>query len=240
MGEDKEEISDKESVKSRSRTVSRSSRSGSSSSSRSRSSSSRSSESSRSSSGRSSSRSSDRSATRSRSSSRVRSVSRERKKSYSRSRSRSPRRSSDRYRSGKKYSPRRRSPDRRRRSRSRSYTRKNRNKRLVIRDITQNVTKEHIKEIFDNYGSVTHIDMVPPTRYEGTAHRGYCFIEYDDPEDAQKAVKYMNNGWLDGRKIRVDLSIPKNVSKRFNSPPRRRYSSPRRDFGRRRYSRSPR
>ncbi|CEF64853.1 RNA-binding protein with serine-rich domain 1 [Strongyloides ratti] len=248
MGEKKEDVSDKDSVKSRSRSVSRSSRSvsrtsrsTSTTSSRSHSSSSRSSDSSRSSSGRSSSRSSGRSVSRSGSSSGGRTASRNRKRSYSRSRSRSPRRSSDRHRYGsRKYSPRRRSPDRRRRSRSRSYTRKNKNKRLVIRDLTQNVTKEHVKEIFENYGTITHIDMVPLKRYEGSMHRGYCFIEYDDPEDALKAVKYMNDGWLDGRRIRVDLSVPRNASKRFNSPPRRRYSSPRRDFGRRRYSRSPR
>ena len=53
-------------------------------------------------------------------------------------------------------------------------------------------------EIFSTYGTIKSIDM-PPERGHAEFSRGFCYIEYDKPEEAENAVKFM-----DGGKIKFD------------------------------------
>jgi RNA-binding protein with serine-rich domain 1 len=65
--------------------------------------------------------------------------------------------------------------------------------------------------------------------------RGYGFVEYDKPEDAEKALKHMDGGQIDGMEIQCELTLPYRDSRggggrsppRYRSPPRRRASPPR-------------
>ncbi|KAI9305778.1 hypothetical protein BJ944DRAFT_264608 [Cunninghamella echinulata] len=179
-----------------------------------------------------------RSRSRSYSRSRSRSYSRSRSRSYSRSRSRSPysrsrsRSPYSRSRSRSRSPPPRRSSYRserkgRGRSRSRSYSpppsssssRRRRSSafsppkplpnRLLISQLTRNVNKDHIKEIFSVYGSIVEIDF-PTNRRFGT-NTGRAFLEYETKEEAEKAICHMDGGQLDGQVLNVGVAPPRPV-----------------------------
>lgn len=43
------------------------------------------------------------------------------------------------------------------------------------------------------YGTLKNID-VPTDRVHPNFIKGYAYIEYENPDDAEKAIKYMNGG----------------------------------------------
>ncbi|ETN83591.1 RNA-binding protein with serine-rich domain 1 family protein [Necator americanus] len=139
-------------------------------------------------------------------------------RSTSRGRRRSPRRASPRRASPRrspKRSPRRTSP----RKTSPS-------KRISIRNLSRNVTKEHLAEIFGMYGPIKSCDL-PPERFYTHLHRGYGYVEYENAEDAEKALKYFDGGQIDGQVVSVELTLNRAASRRSpvrKSPVRR--SSP--------------
>lgn len=64
--------------------------------------------------------------------------------------------------------------------------------------------------------------------------RGYGYVEYDKAEDAEKAMKHMDGGQIDGLEIQCEMTLP---YRRGNSPggiavKRERSRSPRRSGGR--------
>ncbi|KAL0993450.1 hypothetical protein UPYG_G00108050 [Umbra pygmaea] len=131
--------------------------------------------------------------------------------------------------------PGRRRHDNRRRSRSASKTQKKgeekeRRRRspspkptkVHLGRLTRNVTKEHIQEIFATYGKIKMIDM-PVERIHPHLSRGYAYVEYETPEEAQKALKYMDGGQIDGQEITASAVLTPRIR-----PPPRRPSPPRR------------
>lgn len=74
--------------------------------------------------------------------------------------------------------------------------------------------------------------------------KGYGYLEYEKPEDAEKALKHMNGGQIDGMEICCELTLPyKGGSGDRRSPPRDyhrdRYDRERRNSPSRRRPRSP-
>lgn len=65
--------------------------------------------------------------------------------------------------------------------------------KVHIGKLTRNVNKDHIMEIFSNYGSIKNIDM-PMDRVHSNFSKLFAYIEYEMPEEAEKAVKYMDGG----------------------------------------------
>lgn len=72
--------------------------------------------------------------------------------------------------------------------------------------MTRNVTKEHIHEIFSTYGAVKNVDM-PPDRMHPHIGRGFCYVEFEKGEDAEKACRYMNEGQIDGQEVRANVIL---------------------------------
>ena len=60
--------------------------------------------------------------------------------------------------------------------------------------------------------------------------RGFCYVEFERGEDAEKATRYMNEGQIDGQEVRVNVilipSKPRYQGRQ--SSPYRRQSPPRR------------
>ncbi|XP_044316250.1 serine/arginine repetitive matrix protein 2-like [Drosophila rhopaloa] len=111
--------------------------------------------------------------------------------------------------------------------------------RLHIKGLTRQVTKEHITEIFGHFGALTAVDF-PMDRYQVRLGRGYAFVEYARPEDCACAIKHMNGGLIDGKRITVSAFqesmlkapwrdyrrySPVNRRQRRHSPSRSRSSS---------------
>ena len=60
---------------------------------------------------------------------------------------------------------------------------------------------DHVKEIFSNFGNVKHVEIA----IDKTVNlpRGFAYVEYENREDAEKAVDYMDGGQIDGSEIRL-------------------------------------
>uniref|UniRef100_A0A915DNS8 RRM domain-containing protein n=1 Tax=Ditylenchus dipsaci TaxID=166011 RepID=A0A915DNS8_9BILA len=104
-------------------------------------------------------------------------------------------------------------------------------KRLCVRNLSRNLTKEHLAEIFGIYGSLKNCEM-PTDRVHSHLCKGYGYVEYEKLEDAEKAMKHMDGGRLmGGGGGRRDRSPPPSrpaASNRGGASPRRRSPPPRR------------
>ncbi|KAI9313051.1 hypothetical protein BX666DRAFT_1979031 [Dichotomocladium elegans] len=144
---------------------------------------------------------------------------RRRSPSYSRSRSRSPMYSSR----SRSRSPRSRSRSPRSRSPRRSASPPPPRHAVEVTNLTRNVTAEHIKEIFGQYGTIKHIDF--PMNAKLNTNTGRATVEYATKEEMEKAIGYMNDGQLDGKHLNVTVAPPPTTLSRYRgslSPPRRR------------------
>lgn len=81
------------------------------------------------------------------------------------------------------------SPKRKRKERSPSP----RPCRIHVGRLTRNVNKEHITEIFSHYGTIKSIDF-PTDRLHNQQSRGFCYVEFTTPEEAENAMKHMDGG----------------------------------------------
>lgn len=57
-------------------------------------------------------------------------------------------------------------------------------------------------EIFKSYGPITSVDL-PMDRHHPHLIRGSAVIDFEKAEDADKAVRYMDGGQIDGQEITV-------------------------------------
>ncbi|GLE01037.1 hypothetical protein PINS_up009850 [Pythium insidiosum] len=122
-------------------------------------------------------------------------------RSHSRSRSRSPA-SSGRSRSrsqGDDEKKQSSSGDSRRRS---SLSPASKPPSLRVENLTRNVNADHLEEIFGKFGKVTRVHLVRDSKLPRVL-KGLAFVEFATREDACSAMDHMDDGWLDGRKVRV-------------------------------------
>jgi nucleolar protein 4 len=78
---------------------------------------------------------------------------------------------------------------------------------LFVRSLPASVTTERLTEHFSQSYPLKHATVVtdPKTKLS----KGYGFVTFADPEDAQKAAQQLNNSILDGRKIKVEVAEPR-------------------------------
>lgn len=130
--------------------------------------------------------------------------------------------------------------------------------KIYVGRLSRNVKKEHVQEIFANFGTIKHVEL-PPNMIHQHLTRGFAYVEYEKAEEAEKAIKYMNGGQVDGQKIYVSVAMgpkkhfpkpkrnwrskrsPRNYRRggRGRSPNRFRDRSPKRSRSPRRASRTP-
>jgi len=94
-------------------------------------------------------------------------------------------------------------------------------------------------EIFSVYGTLRNCEM-PMDRQHTHLGRGYGYVEFETPEDAEKSLKHMDGGQIDGQEISCEFTHAfrneRNQGGNFRggrSPPRFRGGPPPR------YNRSP-
>lgn len=63
---------------------------------------------------------------------------------------------------------------------------------IYVNHLTVNVSVEHIREIFSRYGTIRNINL--PLDVFTKLSKGFSYIEYSTPEEAQLAIKRMNGG----------------------------------------------
>jgi RNA recognition motif-containing protein len=79
--------------------------------------------------------------------------------------------------------------------------------KLFVGNLSFNTTENDLQEAFAAHGSVVEANLMMD-RMTGRS-RGFAFVTYSTPEEAQKAIEAMNGAQLDGRALTVNIARPK-------------------------------
>ncbi|HEY2330048.1 MAG TPA: RNA-binding protein [Verrucomicrobiae bacterium] len=74
-------------------------------------------------------------------------------------------------------------------------------------NLSFNTTENDLQEAFAAHGSVVEANLMMD-RMTGRS-RGFAFVTYSTPDEAQKAIAAMNGAQLDGRALTVNIARPK-------------------------------
>jgi cold-inducible RNA-binding protein len=74
--------------------------------------------------------------------------------------------------------------------------------RLFVGNLPYNVTEAELREYFSAVGPVSYISI--PTDRETGRQRGFAFLEFKDPAQADEAIRRFNNQSFKGRSLSVN------------------------------------
>ena len=98
--------------------------------------------------------------------------------------------------------------------------------KLFVGNLSFNTTENALHEAFSAHGTVVEANLMMD-RMTGRS-RGFAFVTYGTPEEAQKAIEAMHGAQLDGRALTVNVARPKEERPAGGGG---RDRGPRRDFG---------
>merc|ERR1712154_53900 len=75
---------------------------------------------------------------------------------------------------------------------------------IYVGGLENKVNSEILHAAFLPFGEIIHISI--PLDQSTKEHRGFGFIEFEDPEDAEHAIDNMDGSELYGRVLRVNIS----------------------------------
>lgn len=82
-----------------------------------------------------------------------------------------------------------------------------------IADLSYSTSESSIKEEFSNFGQVAEVKLVKDETSKKS--KGYAFVQYTNQDDAISALENMDEKYLDGRVIFVELAKPIKDKKSF-------------------------
>jgi RNA recognition motif-containing protein len=85
-------------------------------------------------------------------------------------------------------------------------------KKLYVGNLQWATTDEHLKELFSNHGTVVSVQII--TDRETGRSKGFGFIEMSSDEEAENAMRDLNNRELGGRNLKVNEAKKRNSSRR--------------------------
>lgn len=78
-------------------------------------------------------------------------------------------------------------------------------KKLFVGNLSFSITQDQLKEIFEVYGKVTSVNIVID-KFSGRS-KGFGFVEFENDEDAVKAIEALDNSEQAGRNMAVKEAI---------------------------------
>lgn len=81
------------------------------------------------------------------------------------------------------------------------------NNKLYVGNLDYNVTADQLREHFGQAGQVTDA-VVISDKYSGRS-KGFGFVEFGSPEEAQKAIEMFNEKDFQGRNMIVNVARPR-------------------------------
>lgn len=82
---------------------------------------------------------------------------------------------------------------------------------IYVGNLSYDVTKENLEEVFADYGSVKNVSL--PTDRESGQIRGFAFVDMADEDEEQKAIDKLDEAEWMGRKMRVNKAKPREERK---------------------------
>jgi RNA recognition motif-containing protein len=78
--------------------------------------------------------------------------------------------------------------------------------KLYVGGLSYDATNETLKEVFSEYGEVTDAQIIID-KFSNRS-KGFGFVTFSNPEEAQSAVDGLNESEMMGRKIIVNIAKP--------------------------------
>jgi RNA recognition motif-containing protein len=81
---------------------------------------------------------------------------------------------------------------------------------IYIGNISYGMTPEEIKAVFTPFGNVVSVKIIAD-KQTGRS-KGYAFVEMENDEEAQKAIKALNETDVNGRNVKVNSAHRKETA----------------------------
>jgi len=91
-----------------------------------------------------------------------------------------------------------------------------RKKTIYVGGLNEDVDEKVLRAAFIPFGELSEVQL--PIDYQTEKHRGFAFIDYELPEDAQAAIDNMNDSELFGRTLRVNIAKPLRIKENSSRP----------------------
>ena len=79
--------------------------------------------------------------------------------------------------------------------------------KLFVGNLSFNITKEQLQDMFAAHGAVTEVDVIMD-KFSGRP-RGFAFVSMETKEAAEAAIKAVNGTSVDGRALTVNEARPR-------------------------------
>ncbi|HNT25967.1 MAG TPA: RNA-binding protein [Anaerolineales bacterium] len=87
--------------------------------------------------------------------------------------------------------------------------------KLYVGNLSYDTTEESLRTAFAQSGTVVSVDMIKD-RDTGRM-KGFAFVTMGNQEEAERAIKAMNEKTLDNRELRVNIARPREETPRRNT-----------------------
>jgi RNA-binding protein with serine-rich domain 1 len=81
--------------------------------------------------------------------------------------------------------------------------------------VNRNVKNEHLEEIFGHFGSVKKVELRVDAKLK--ISKGFAYVEYNTPSDAENAQIHLDGGQLDGNVLKVSFVLVNHRRRRSDS-----------------------
>ena len=93
--------------------------------------------------------------------------------------------------------------------------------KLYVGNLSYDTTEDGLRTLFTKAGTVVSVDMIKDR--DSGRMKGFAFVTMGSDEEAQNAIKILNEKTLDDRAIRVNIARPREERPQRNNYERRRY-----------------
>lgn len=87
--------------------------------------------------------------------------------------------------------------------------------KLYVGNLSYDTTEDSLRNLFTTAGTVVAVDVIKD-RYTGS-NKGFAFVTMTDQDEAQNAIKMLNEKMLDDRAIKVNVAKPREEQPRRRS-----------------------
>jgi RNA recognition motif-containing protein len=88
--------------------------------------------------------------------------------------------------------------------------------RIYVGNLAYSVTDDELRDVFGQFGELASAEVIMD-KFSGQS-KGFGFVDMPNNDDAQEAIKSLNDTNLKGRKLTVNEAKP-----RAERPPQRRF-----------------
>ncbi|KAG5945594.1 hypothetical protein E4U60_005132 [Claviceps pazoutovae] len=90
---------------------------------------------------------------------------------------------------------------------------------VFVGGLSQGVTSTHLYDAFLPFGEIVEVQLPKPDARKSTdSHRGFAYVEFEDPDDALEAIDNMHQSEFFGKILKVsEAKIPKSADEGLSS-----------------------